>query len=292
MRTRTNMRTSTDRTGAQTGAGWTSSMVLHASAAFVAAHLVVVLLHELAHVVAGLTLGFSNELFPFGVVHSPAPEPVAETVMLLAAPVFSLVAGVLAMAVQPFRRARGQWHLLWLWAAGMSVLQGAGYLLLTPFGIGDTGMAAELNDLPAVLGWLALVVAVLAMLGTARWFAGPAVQHTDGSLPALRAFTFYPWIVGTVVALALSGLWLTLADDGLGADLGPGSVVAVLMGAMALGVFAPMAMPFTTGVQRRDPSAAGSEPLVLPAVPVVALAVAAVVVLVDLFVLVTGLTIG
>lgn len=275
-------------TGRRDGTG----LVLHASAAFVAGHLLVVLLHELSHVVAGLALGFTNELFPFGVVHTPDPGRGDEAVMLLAGPAFSLVTGLLAVAFQPFRRTRGQAHLLWLWFAGLSVMEGVGYLMLTPFGVGDTGMAADLYDAPAVLTWAALALAVLGTVGTARWFAGPAVRHTAGDLGSLRAFTFYPWIVGTLVVLALTALWLALVGDGIGAELGPGSVFAVLMGAFALGVFAPMAMPFTTGVQRREPGAAGSEPLVLPRVPVLALVVAVVVALVDLVLLVPGLTIG
>jgi hypothetical protein len=124
--------------------GTLRTLVVHGSVSFVAAHLIVVLLHELAHVVAGLSLGFTNELFPFGVAHSPDPQRWQDAVMLLSAPVFSLVSGLLAMAVQPFRARRGPAHILWLWVAHMSVMQGVGYLLLTPFGVGDTGMAADL----------------------------------------------------------------------------------------------------------------------------------------------------
>ncbi|AXH97192.1 zinc metalloprotease [Ornithinimicrobium avium] len=285
------MTTDADDLTTTTGTG-VRNLVVHASVALVAAHLVVVLLHELAHVAAGVALGFSNELFPFGVVHSPEPDDGRDVVMLLAGPVFSLVTGLLAMTFQPFRRGPGQAHLLWLWFAGMSTMEGIGYLMLTPFGVGDTGTAADLLDVPALVSWGALAVAVLGTVGTARWFAGPAVRHTAGDLGSLRAFTFYPWIVGTVVVLALNALNLVLVGDALGPEMGPGVVVAVLMGAFALGVFAPMAMPFTTAVQRRDPGAAGSEPMALPRVPVLGLVLLVVVVLVNLVVLVPGLRIG
>lgn len=281
----TDARTTTARPAVRT-------LVLHAWAAFVAAHLVVVLLHELAHVAAGMALGFTNELFPFAVMQSPEPDDAPDAVILLAGPVFSLVTGLLAMTFQPFRRGRGQAHLLWLWFAGMSTMEGIGYLVLTPFGVGDTGMAADLYELPSLVSWACLAVGMLGTVATARWFAGPAVRHTAGDLTSLRAFTFYPWIVGTVVVLALSALDLALVGDALGPQLGPGVVFAVLMGTFALGVFAPMAMPFTTGVQRRDPDAAGSEPMALPRVPTLGLVLVAVVVLVNLLLLVPGLTIG
>lgn len=267
-------------------------LVVHASVTFVAAHLLVVLLHELAHVTAGLALGFSNELFPFGVVHSPEPGRWQDAVMLLAGPAFSLVTGLLALVVQPFRAGRGQAHLLWLWFAGLSVMEGVGYLMLTPFGVGDTGSAAVLYEVPALVTWACLAVAVVGTVWMAARFAVPAVRHTAGDMTSLRAFTFYPWMVGTIVVLALTALNLVLVGDALGPELNAGVVVAVLMGAFALGVFAPMAMPFTTGVQRRDPDLAGSEPLVLPRVPTLALALAVVIVLVNLVLLVPGLTIG
>lgn len=107
------MTTDTDDLTTTSGAG-VRTLVVHASVALMAAHLLVVLLHELAHVAAGVALGFSNELFPFGVLHSPEPGGRDEAVLLLSAPVFSLVTGLLAMTFQPFRRGRGQAHLLWL----------------------------------------------------------------------------------------------------------------------------------------------------------------------------------
>jgi hypothetical protein len=119
------------------------TMVLHTSVAFVAAHLVVVLLHEASHVVAGLALGYSNELFPFGVDHSPTPDRADAAVMALTGPAFSLVIGLLAMAVRPFQRSAGFAHLWWLWFAFMSVMEGVGYLVLTPFHVGDTGSTSE-----------------------------------------------------------------------------------------------------------------------------------------------------
>lgn len=95
-----------------------------------------------------------------------------------------------------------------------------------------------------------------------------------------------------MAVLALNALNLVLVGDALGPELGPGVVIAVLMGAFALGVFAPMSMPFTTGVQRRDPEAAGSEPMTLPRVPILGLVLLVVLVVVNLVVLVPGLTIG
>ena len=266
----------------------TRTMILNAAVAFVAAQLVVVLLHEASHVVAGLALGQSNVLYPFGVTHSPEPDRRDAAITALVGPAFSLLTGLLAMTFMPWRRSRGSLHLAWLWFAFMSVMEGAGYLVLTPFGVGDTGSTADAYGLPAVVVWSAFAIAVAITLWLAWRFATPAVRHTAGDLTSLRAFTFYPWIAGTLVAVALTGLDLALASEAFTG----GDVFAVLMGTVALGVFAPMAMPFTQRLLRRDPGAAGSELLRLPRMPIVGLVVIMLITVLNLAVLSQGLNVG
>lgn len=105
----------------------TRTMTINAAVAFVAAHLVVVLLHEPSHAVAGVALGYSSVMYPYGVIISPEPSQHGLAVVALAGPAFSLVTGLLAMSCMPWRRGRGFLHLAWLWFAFMSVVQGAGY---------------------------------------------------------------------------------------------------------------------------------------------------------------------
>ncbi|WP_166999196.1 hypothetical protein [Paramicrobacterium fandaimingii] len=262
------------------------TVVFNVTVAFVAAHLVVVLLHELAHVVAGLVLGYHNVLFPFGVTHHPEPTGAHAVIAGLAGPAFSLVTGFAALALTPFRG--GFARLIWLWFAFLSVMEGIGYLVLTPFGIGDTGAAAVALELPPAVSWVCFAAGVLGVVWLARHFASVALRHTDGELESLRCFTFYPWIFGTIIALALTSANLLLANE----TFATGDVFGVLMAAFALGVFSPMAMPFTTAARRRAPEIVGSVPLSLPRVPLTGIAITVVIIALNLSVLSRGLPLG
>ena len=266
----------------------TRTLTINAAVAFVAAHLVVVLLHEASHVAAGLALGESNVMYAFGVTHSPEPGRADAAIMALTGPGFSLVTGLIAMVVMPWRERRGFGHLAWLWFAYMSVMQGAGYLLLTPFGVGDTGSTADAYGSPAYVIWPAFVIAVAMTVWLAMRFAALAVRHTAGDLTSLRAFAFFPWMAGTLAVVALTGLDIASSSMAFTGD----DVFAVLMGSVALGVFAPMSLPFTPRVLRMDPGSAGSELLRLPRVPTVGLVVIGLVTLVNLAVLSQGLSVG
>lgn len=260
-------------------------IVIHAVIAFVAAHLVVVLLHELSHVVAGLALGYDNELYAFSVVHSPEPGRADAAIMALTGPAFSLVTGVLAVLVQPFRRTRGFVHLWWLWFAFMSVMEGVGYLLLTPFGVGDTGSTADAYDAPALVSWTCFALSIAGLFVLAMRFGAVAVRHTAGDLQSLRAFTFYPWMIGTVVALVLTVLDLALVGDVAGGDL-----VAVIAGSFAIGVFAPMTMPFAT--RRAADETPAAEPMSFRGTPFGGIVVIVVVTLINIVLLAPGLGLG
>lgn len=263
-------------------------LVVNATTAFVAAQLLVVLVHELSHVAAGLALGYGNQLFPYGVIHTPTPGVGDAAVMALTGPSFSLLTGLIALFWQPLRREHGFGQLLWVWFAHVSVMEGIGYLVLTPFGVGDTGSTAAAAGVSPVLTWLCLAVGVLGMLWLARRFARSAVRHTPGDLRSVRGFGFFCWIPGVVVAIALQLLVFAVVD----ATFTAGDQIAVLMAAVALGVFAPMSIPFTPGAARREPALVGSEPLSLRPVPVAGLVLIAALLLVNLVLLRPGLPIG
>jgi hypothetical protein len=72
--------------------------LLNAAAAFVLATIVNVLLHELAHAVAGLAQGLTATLLPFSVNYAPTPSSGQEIVTALAGPVWSLVMGAVLLA--------------------------------------------------------------------------------------------------------------------------------------------------------------------------------------------------
>lgn len=259
-----------------------------ASVSFVTAVTIVIGIHEFSHSVAGTALGYGNTLYPFGVTHHPDPTRFDAAAAALTGPVFSLVVGGVAMAWQPLRRRRGYGQLVWLWFAWASVMEGVGYLLLTPFGVGDTGSTAATYAAPL---WITGPVGAIGVLGTiwlARSFARVLLRHTDGSLTAFRSVAFYPWMIGTAVALGLMAFYVSRSSSTFGGD----EVFGVLLGAFALGVWAPLSIPFTHRIRAREPESVGSAELRIDRVPVTGVILLVALVALNVFVLGPGLAIG
>ncbi|WP_432557522.1 hypothetical protein [Granulicoccus sp. GXG6511] len=240
------------------------TVLINSTTAAVLATGIMILLHELVHLVAGLALGFPGVLFPFGVEHVGEPTPGQEAFMALSAPVFSLVTGIIMALWLPLRRKGGFAHLLWLWLAFTSLMEGVGYLIITPFGAGDTAVAAS------SLGWPVGVQIAICLVGVgllfliARLFAPHVGRHggpEKGPLSRQWAFAFWPWVIGTVVNVALAITYFNLSS----AEMGSGAGVAIVAASVALLVFAPMAFIFQRWFDKNY------EPLGLRPVPVVGL---------------------
>jgi len=129
-------------------------MLWNSTVAFVVAQMVVVLLHESAHTVAGLLQSYRATQFAGEVRFSPEQSTTAQVVTALAGPIFSLVSGLVAMMFRPFR-GRGFAQLLWAWFAFLSAEEGFGYFTIAPiFTSGDTGAALAALGAPGWVGWL------------------------------------------------------------------------------------------------------------------------------------------
>jgi hypothetical protein len=168
----------------------------------------------------------------------------------------------------------------------MSVMEGVGYLVLTPFHVGDTGSTAEAYDVPAGIVWASLAVAAVLMIVLAMRFGELAVRHTAGDLRSLRAFTFFPWMIGTAVVLVLAVIDVALTAS----DFSDGDIAAVMAGAFALGVFAPMSMPFAS--RRVAAGTSATQRMSFDGTPVAGLAVIVALSALNWVVLAPGLTIG
>jgi hypothetical protein len=246
------------------------TLLLNNLVAALIASALMILLHELAHLVAGLALGHPSVLYSFGVEHLGSPSDADQVVMLLAGPAFSLVTGVLMQLWTPLRARADLLHLVWLWLAFTSVQEGIMYLCLTPFGAGDTGTAAQLLGLPLPVQFLALAIGVGGMFLNARAFAPHMARHA-GTDPRLRnAMTLFPWLYGMILSVLLSTLYLAISP----AEVPASAQIAILAAGTALLVFAPMAHLFSRAV-----AAVPHEPLHLRTVPVGGLVVLGVVVL-------------
>lgn len=234
--------------------------------AAVIASTLMVFFHEVAHLVAGLALGYPETLFAFGVSHHGDPSVHDEVIMALAGPAFSLVTGVVLSIWMPLRRRAHFGHLVWMWFAFASIQEGVAYLCLTPFGVGDTGFAATLLGIPLPLQFLALAIGIGGMFANARAFAPHLARHAGAGQADRNAMSLFMWLYGMIATVVLTFIYLAIAPM----DISPGEQIAVIAAGTVILVFAPMANIF-----RRQVAAVAYEPLRLRPVPVVGLIVLA-----------------
>lgn len=246
------------------------TLLINNLVAAVVASTLMVLFHELAHLVAGLALGYPGTLFAFGVSHHGDPSVNDEVIMALAGPAFSLLTGVVLAIWMPLRRRAHFGHLVWMWFAFASIQEGVAYLCLTPFGVGDTGFAATLLDIPLPVQALAVAIGVGGMVANARAFAPHLARHAGADQANRNAMSLFVWLYGMVVSVLLSILYLAIAPM----DISPGDQIAVVAAGTAILVFAPMANIF-----RRQVATVAYEPLRLRPVPVAGLVVLALLVI-------------
>lgn len=205
---------------------------------------ITLVLHETAHNVAGLVLGYQTRQVPFAVTFSPDPTTMDSVIQNLAGPLFSLVLGLVLIQFRPVRQ--GFWAMVWLWFSFTCAMEGISYFCLTPLGVGDTGAVA------ASLGWGLPISITLAALGVAGIvylviaFARQIAPVTR-DIGELRAVAFYGWLIAAPISAFLAVGWMALS----GVQLGVGDTIAVIMANIALGVYGPMAISSAAKRQQR-----------------------------------------
>ncbi len=221
------------------------SIIVGSSVALVIGATLMILLHETAHAVTGMILGYAHPVqLPFAVDHGPDISDRDHIIALLAGPAFSLGSGVVGVVIDrivtPFL-TRPFWRMVWLWTIFTSIQEGLGYLQIS--GIlqaGDTAQAFALLDaepiayiLATTLGWICLPLTA--------WLFAIAIRPMSATLGDKRNLAVWPWMIGTGVLLVLMATYVLLS-----ASFDPSVVMAVLAGALAVGVYAPMSMMFGT----------------------------------------------
>ncbi|MBA8796108.1 hypothetical protein FHX74_003749 [Friedmanniella endophytica] len=256
-----------------------SSAPLFANAvtAFVLAASVAVTLHETAHALAGLVMGSPVRLLSFAAGALGPLDAEQDAVMAAAGPLFSLVLGLVVLALTG-RAGRGFGRLFWLWLGFVSTMNFVGYLIITPFGAGDTGEIVRDLRLGTPVAALMCAVGVLAFVGLSLLFVRRLGRYaTDDG--AMRRLGLIPWLAGTAFVVVRTLVELAIG----GADGTTAATVAA--GAAACGVFAPV---FSTRWRRL---ADGHETLALRR-PIGWAVLAAVVVVLQLAVLAPGVRLG
>lgn len=219
-----------------------SHLILASSLALVIGATIMILLHETAHAIAGAVMGHHPLQLPFAVDYGPLPPAEDHVISLLVAPAFSLISGLVGVAIDAryelFTR-RPFWRLVWLWTLFTSIQEGFGYLQISGlFQAGDTAQAFELLDAPPSWYIVATTVGWICLPLTAWMFAG-RIRSMASSDRDKRAIAVWPWMIGTGVFVALMGVYVVLSPISDATV-----IVAVMAGAIAVGVYAPMSMMF------------------------------------------------
>lgn len=259
------------------------TMLVNATAALLLGSALMVIVHECCHWIAGALIGHRSTLYAFGVEYTPPTEGGEAAFTALAGVIGSLLIGALFTSWQPFRRSNGFGHLLWLWFGFCQLQEAVTYLVITPFGAGDTAVALRGLGWPDAVGWVMAVLGVGGMFLTARMWA-PHMRHAVGEdLLLARCFSFFPWLISIPVGTVLTSAQLA----GAGMDVSIGEATAIMLAGVAATVFAPMGFIFfrrTTGLEHR--------PLRLPSVPVLAIIIFVLLEVLNLTVLMSGISIG
>ncbi len=244
--------------------------------------MLMVLVHEGVHLLTGIALGNSGTLYPFGVDHHGTRGPAAVAITAISAPIFSLVSGVVCAFWMPFKRRGGFGQLLWFWFAFTSIMEGVGYLVITPMGAGDTAATADALGWPMWPRLVAFAVGAGLMFVAARMFSPFVRRYAGSDRPRQWALAFWPWLLASAVNMLLAFTYLTMSRMSLSA----GETIAIMSATMAVYVCAPMSFMFLSKV-----ADVPYEPLGLKPIPVGGLIAFGVMVVVNLL-LTRGLTLG
>ena len=192
--------------------------LINSAIAFALALLVMITLHELAHGVVAVGFGFRP------VIHAstetdPATAVGTQVTILLAGPVWSLISGLVVLALPQVSARHAFWRLAVLWFGLVSVQEFSGYLVVGAFtNVGDIGTVYKLLDTPLWIKIIVLLIGVALMYLTARVAIARLLQLTDpvAAMPSqLRSLGLFGWLGGVVIAVVVSIPTFDASADGL-----------------------------------------------------------------------------
>jgi hypothetical protein len=181
---------------------------------YIAAYLLTIVLHELAHATMALALGDQPILYNTSVQNTnPRLSNAAHVLIAAAGPVFSLLQGVTLLPLLRRGRGAGAGSLFWLYMCVFGLINFFGYLLIAPLVAGgDTGQIVARLHVPVAAQW-AVAVASLLSLGLLIGSTAPLfLRHLPTEMQAapaartegMRALLLWPWLVGSVVLVLLA----------------------------------------------------------------------------------------
>lgn len=184
-------------------------LLVNATCLYVVAYLATIITHEVAHAVVSVGLGGRPVLYNTYVTNTNQALPgLAQGLVAVAGPLWSLAQGVVLLSWARRSAVRGLWGLLGLLGGVFGIINFFGYLMIAPLVPGgDTGQLVALLHVPAWGQWAGAGAAALGLLwvitGTGPLFRRLVPAGALPSLAAMRSLLLWPWLVGSVVLVAL-----------------------------------------------------------------------------------------
>ncbi|MDQ2790646.1 MAG: hypothetical protein M3Y73_13410 [Actinomycetota bacterium] len=192
--------------------------LINSAIAFALALLVMINLHEFAHGAAAVGFGF-RPIIHASTETDPATAEATRITILLVGPVWSLISGLVVLALPQAPARHTFWRLAVLWFGLVSVQEFSGYLVLGAFtDVGDIGTVYQLLGSPLWMRIVVLLIGVALMYMTARVAIARFLQLTDPAqemTPQLRRLGLFGWLLGVAIAVVLSIPTLDASADGL-----------------------------------------------------------------------------
>lgn len=192
----------------------TRRLALTAILLYIAAYLLTIVLHEVAHAVMALALGDHPFLYNTSVQNTSRQlSNTAHVLIAATGPVFSLLQGATLLLLVRRNQSTSPSALFWLFMSVFGLINFFGYLMLAPLAKGaDTGQIVARLHVPAAVQWAvaagSLGCLMLLISSTARLFLRqlPAALQADpaAKTSGMRALLLWPWLVGSVVLVLLA----------------------------------------------------------------------------------------
>ncbi|MGV8847467.1 hypothetical protein [Tessaracoccus sp.] len=163
---------------------------------------VAVILHEYAHAVAHLMAGAdSSTIRAMSADPTGSLSAAAQGWTAAAGPLFSLVAGLIVWVIARSLRCAAFQMAFWFYIAALQ--NAAGYLIITPFGVGDTATMVERWGWPTWVQMVMPFIGAVMMLGLAALVAVD-VRARFQSVRGLRMAVMWPVLWATSVLVVIS----------------------------------------------------------------------------------------
>jgi hypothetical protein len=181
---------------------------------YLAAYLLTIVLHEVAHAVMSLALGDHPVLYNTSVQNTSRQlSNTAHVLIAAAGPVFSLLQGLTLLLLVRRSHNTSPSALFWLYMSAFGLINFFGYLTIMPLAKGaDTGQIAALLHVPGAVQWAVAAGGLGCLMLLMSSMAPLFLRHLPTEVQAapatkasgMRALLLWPWLVGSVVLVLLA----------------------------------------------------------------------------------------